>query len=134
MARHRGHIQFNVEEANVGFYTSLYESLGWEVIVEDDGFTGVRKDGWLIWFTPGGTGTTHDHDAIGINHLGIEADTMADVDRVATWVQGKGIALLYDTPIDRPEFAASESEMYYSVMFKSPDGILLEVVYTGPRS
>ena len=49
-------------------------------------------------------------------------------------MQGKGIARLYDTPIDRPEFDASESEMYYSVMFKSPDGILLEVVYTGLKT
>jgi len=134
MTRHVGHIHLNVDAANVDFYTELYESLGRAILIEDDGFTGVRRDGWSIRFTPGGTGTIHNHDAIGINHLGIEADPVEAVDQVGTWIRGKSIAPLYGTPTNRPEFAASGDEMYYSVMFESPDGILLEVVYTDPRT
>jgi hypothetical protein len=33
----------------------------------------------------------------------------------------------------RPEFASSEAGTYYQVMFRSPDGILFELVYIGPR-
>jgi hypothetical protein len=51
----------------------------------------------------------------------------------ATYLRGKGVELLYGTPCDRPEHAESENHRYYSAMFESPDRILFEVVYTGPK-
>lgn len=41
--------------------------------------------------------------------------------------------LLFGTPQHRPDFAADDAHTYYQVMFASPDRILLEVVYTGPK-
>jgi hypothetical protein len=45
----------------------------------------------------------------------------------------RGVGLLFGTPQHRPEFAQGEDQTYYQVMFESPDRILLEVVYTGPK-
>ena len=38
------------------------------------------------------------------------------------------------TPRHRPEFSASEHDTYYQIMFESPDRVLFEVVYEGPKA
>ena len=43
------------------------------------------------------------------------------------------MVLLFETPRHRPEFAESDGHTYYQVMFASPDGILFEIVYVGPK-
>jgi hypothetical protein len=68
-----------------------------------------------------------------VNHIGIGAASVADVDAVAGYLASKGVAALFETPRHRPDFSASESETYYQVMFESPDRVLFEVVYTGPK-
>jgi catechol 2,3-dioxygenase-like lactoylglutathione lyase family enzyme len=68
-----------------------------------------------------------------MNHLGIAVDSQAEVDQAAAYLAGKGIEALFETPRHRPDFASSEKDTYYQVMFKSPDNILFEVVYTGPK-
>jgi hypothetical protein len=50
-----------------------------------------------------------------------------------TYLKQHGIKALFETPRHRPEFSGSEAETYYQVMFESPDRILFEVVYTGPK-
>ena len=40
---------------------------------------------------------------------------------------------LFETPRHRPDFAHGEDTTYYQVMFESPDRILFEIVYTGPK-
>ncbi len=37
------------------------------------------------------------------------------------------------TPRHRPEFSQGPDQTYYQVMFESPDRVLFEVVYTGPK-
>jgi hypothetical protein len=49
-------------------------------------------------------------------------------------LQQHGIQALFDTPRHRPEFCSSPDNTYYQVMFESPDRILFEVVYTGPKT
>jgi hypothetical protein len=66
-----------------------------------------------------------------MNHLGLCVASMADVDAVGTYLEGKGIARLFETPRHRAEFSHGENT-YYQVMFESPDRVLFEVVYTGP--
>lgn len=56
------------------------------------------------------------------------------MDAVAANLKAQGVELLFETPRHRPEFTESEEQTYYQVMFESPDRILLEVVYTGPKS
>ncbi len=69
-----------------------------------------------------------------MNHLAIGAESQADVDAIAADLTERGVALLFETPRHRPEFAQSDAQTYYQVMFASPDRILFEVVYTGPKS
>jgi len=44
------------------------------------------------------------------------------------------VALLFETPRHRPEFAQSPEQTYYQIMFETPDRILLEVVYIGVKA
>ena len=68
------------------------------------------------------------------NHLGIGTVAPADVDALASYLTERGVELLFETPRHRPEFTGSEDQTYYQVMFETPDRILVEVVYTGPKA
>lgn len=129
-----GHLQLNVGADNLGFYRDLFAFLEWPVIYEGDGMLGVSgKSGDSLWFIGAANDSSNDYDGPGMNHLGITAGSQADVDAAARYIDGKGVAALFETPRHRPDFAQSESDTYYQVMFESPDRILFEVVYTGPK-
>jgi len=68
-----------------------------------------------------------------MNHLGIQTTTQSEVDETVAYLQDKGITALFETPRHRPEFS-SPGNTYYQVMFESPDRILFEVVYIGPKA
>lgn len=129
-----GHLQMNVAADNLNFYRELFAFLEWPVIYEGDGMLGVSgKSGDSLWFIGGANDASNDYDGAGMNHLGIAAGSQADVDAAVRYIEGKGIAALFETPRHRPDFAQSETDTYYQVMFESPDRILFEVVYTGPK-
>jgi catechol 2,3-dioxygenase-like lactoylglutathione lyase family enzyme len=133
MKSHVGHLQFNIGPGNRGFYSELFAALGWKTLYEDDHVLGVGSEGGTgLWFTAATSAGSNNHDALGLNHLGIGVETKADVDTMVDYLRERNVGLLYGTPCNRPEFTSGESELYYSVMFDSPDGVLLEVVYTGP--
>ena len=129
-----GHIQVNVRPENVPFYRDLMGFLGWIVLYEADGMIGVGgKDGASLWFGGPPKEVENDYDGPGVNHLGIAAQSQDDVDRLVAHLERRGVACLFDTPRHRPEFASGDSNTYYQVMFESPDRILFEFVYTGPK-
>lgn len=133
MKSHVGHVNFNIEPGNKRFYAELFAFLGWSTLYEGDDVLGVGTDGVTsLWFSAATSMGSNDHDAPGLNHLAIGAETKADVDATAAYLRERNVDLLYGTPCNRPEFTSGESELYYSVMFESPDRILLEVVYSGP--
>lgn len=128
-----GHIQFNIDGANTGFYRDLFTFLGWRTLHEGNGMLGVgAADGGSVWFTAEGNGVANDFDGTGLNHFAIGASSQADVDDAAEYLESKGVERLFETPRHRPEFGMGEGQTYYQVMFRSPDGILWEVVYIGP--
>lgn len=128
------HVQVNVAEANLPFYRELFAFLGWKTLYDAEGTLGVgTAQGCSIWFIGSANSHANDYDGTGMNHLGIGAPTQADVDAAAKYIESRGIAALFETPRHRPEFAASETDTYYQVMFESPDRVLFEVVYMGPR-
>ncbi len=128
------HIQFNINPANLSFYRDLLAFLGWTPIHDADGVLGVGgKGGCSLWFSGQGKDTANDYDGPGVNHLGIAADSQGEVDAAVTWLAEHDVPALFETPRHRPDFAAGESDTYYQVMFETPDRILLEVVYTGPK-
>lgn len=129
------HLQLNVRPENLPFYKDLLSFLGWQSLYEDDGMVGVGDAGGAsLWFVGRTNEAANDYDGPGMNHLGIGADSQADVDAVVTYLTQRGVERLFETPRHRPEFAGSEDHTYYQVMFESPDRILVEVVYTGPKS
>jgi catechol 2,3-dioxygenase-like lactoylglutathione lyase family enzyme len=134
MKTHLGHLVFHIAPENAGFYKDLFDFLGWTSIYDEGGVFGVTDGGACpLWFEGEANGAQNDSDGAGLNHLAITTENQADVDSAATYLTGKGVALLFGTPCDRPDHADSENHLYYSAMFESPDRILLEVVYSGPK-
>lgn len=116
------------------FYKDLFGFLGWQTLYEAEGTIGLAgKHGESFWFIGEAKAVANDYDGPGVNHLGIAAESQADVDAAAAYLTGRGVALLFETPRHRPDFAGGAGETYYQVMFASPDRILWEVVYTGPK-
>lgn len=127
------HIQFNVRAANVPFYKDLFSFLGWQIEHEDTGMVGLSgKNGESFWFLGQVEDGAIDYDGPGVNHIALLAESQADVDTVAAHLQAQGVELLFETPRHRPEFSG-EGATYYQIMFESPDRLLLEFVYTGPK-
>lgn len=136
MQTHIGHIQFNVRQTNLPFYRDLMAFLGWQTLYDVEAMLGVSGPGGSsLWFAAFGIkDVSNDYDGPGMNHFGFGAASQADVDAVAAHLQEAGVALLFDTPRHRPDFAQGPDHTYYQVMFESPDRILFEVVYIGPKS
>ena len=130
-----GHIQFNVRQTTLPFYKELLAFLGWQTLYATEEMLGVGgQHGESLWFAGYANDAANDYDGPGMNHFAFSAAAQADVDAAAAYLAERGVALLFETPRHRAEFAESEAHTYYQVMFESPDRILFEVVYTGPKS
>lgn len=135
MQSHLGHIQFNVKPENLPFYRDLTAFLGWKTVHDGGGFFGVAGSGReSLWFGGEAKPVANDYDGPGMNHLAFGVEAISDVDAAADYLKSRGVALLFETPRHRPEFAHAEDHTYYQVMFETPDRLLIEVVYTGPKS
>ncbi len=144
MRSNLAHIQFIVHPEHMGFYRDLFSFLEWGTIYDGDvgggvqmlGVRGSRGEGGeSLWFIGQvKDGTANDYDGPGANHFAIGTETQADVDAAADFLTKRGVALLFETPRHRPEFSTGAGNTYYQIMFASPDHILWEVVYTGPKA
>ncbi len=129
------HLQINVHAANLDFYRDLMRFLGWQTLMDESLFFGAGgTNGASLWFIGEVKDVANDYDGPGVNHIGIGAATQADVDAATAYLNSKGVPALFETPRHRPEFSQGPDQTYYQVMFESPDRILFEVVYTGPKS
>ncbi len=127
------HLQVNVDAKNLGFYKDLFGFLGWKTLYEDAEVIGFGcESGSSLWFCPGLKDLANDYDGRGMNHLGISVEKQSEVDQAVEYLQQHNIKPLFDTPRHRPEFSKPGST-YYQVMFETPDKLLFEVVYTGPK-
>lgn len=134
MQPHLGHIQFNVQAANLPFYRELTAFLGWQTLYDTEEFIGVAEEsGASLWFIGHVKPVSNDYDGPGMNHLAFSVAAQADVDATVAYLTAHGVELLFETPRHRPEFSGGPDDTYYQVMFESPDRILFEVVYTGPK-
>lgn len=129
------HLQVNIDYENVGFYRELIQFFGWETAWDEAPVLGCAgKNGVSLWFIGGANGAENDYDGRGVNHVGISVGSQSDVDEVAAFLSERGVEALFDTPRHRPEFSGGEDQTYYQVMFETPDRVLIEVVYTGPKA
>jgi catechol 2,3-dioxygenase-like lactoylglutathione lyase family enzyme len=135
MQSNLAHMQLNVQAKNVPFYKDLLTFLGWQVIFEADGNLGIADTkGLSLWFISEPKDVINDYDGPGMNHLGIGVGTQADVDAAANYLTEQGAQHLFETPRHRPDFSGDGPDTYYQVMFETPDRILIEIVYTGPKA
>ena len=134
MKSHLNHIQININPKNMVFYKELMKFLGWSVIFEDEEFAGYGsgQEG-SVWFVKSPKSDQSDSDMVGISHVGLSVSEMKDIDEAVTFLKSKEIECLFDTPKHRPEFAGSKDETYYQVLFRSPDNVLFEIMYTGKK-
>lgn len=129
-----GHLLFNINGQNRDFYRDLFRFLGWQILFEAEGIIGVGDSNHIsLWFGDVTKALANDYDGPGLNHFAISTATQADVDEAAAYLAERGIAPLFETPRHRPEFAWEAGATYYQVMFETPDRILAEIVYTGPK-
>ena len=128
-----GHIQVNIQPANLGFYKDLFNFLGWKPLYETPEFAGYGDvHGGSVWFNPPiKSDAKNDYDGIGMNHLAISAASRADVDKTVEYLKAQCVDCLFETPRYRADFCGDGPQDYYQVMFESPDHVLFEVVYTG---
>jgi catechol 2,3-dioxygenase-like lactoylglutathione lyase family enzyme len=128
-----GHLQINIHLNHLGFYKGLFTFLGWKVIYDTPEMLGVLDpNNASLWFAEVTKKVANDYDGIGMNHLAISVPNQSDVDETVAYLKQQAISCLFETPRHRPEFC-SEGKTYYQVMFESPDRILFEVVFTGPK-
>ena len=128
-----GHLQININTKYLGFYKDLFGFLSWKTLYENENMIGVGcESGSSLWFCAGLKNLNNDYDGIGMNHLAVSVEKQSDVDQIVGYLNQHNITALFDTPRHRPEFSGPDST-YYQVMFESPDRILFEVVYTGPK-
>ena len=134
MKANLGHLQINIDPKNLAFYQELFKFLEWQVLYQDDEILGVGDANHCgLWFVKGLKADANDYDGIGMNHLAISTASQSEVDAAVNYLEAHGVEALFDTPRHRPEFSDGADETYYQVMFRSPDNILFEVVYTGPK-
>jgi catechol 2,3-dioxygenase-like lactoylglutathione lyase family enzyme len=130
-----GHLVFGIDDQNRGFYRDLLSFLGWRILYDVEGMIAAGdSNGVSLWFGSYTKNVANDYDGPGLNHVAISTATQAEVDQAAAYLAERGVAHLFETPRHRPEFAHDESSTYYQVMFETPDRILVEIVYTGPKS
>lgn len=111
-------------EECVAFYDALMPRLGLAAVLRTDEFVyyvGGRTALGLRRPAPEFDGHAHAEEAPGIDHLCFRARTREDVDELYPFLQGIG-ADLVRAPEDGPWAPG-----YYSLSFRDPEGIRLEV-------
>lgn len=127
------HIVAWIDLKNIDFYKDLFQFLEWSVLYDDPAMLGVGDEqGGSLWFGAATRDVKNDYDAVGVNHIGIAVKDQLDVDATVEYLRKRGTKALFETPRHRPEFSGPDST-YYQVMFESPDRLLFEVVYAGPK-
>jgi catechol 2,3-dioxygenase-like lactoylglutathione lyase family enzyme len=128
------HLQINVRAENLPFYQDLFDFLTWDSHYSDESTAAFNsKSNVSLWFMGIANDAENDRDGVGVNHIGLGADSQAEVDRTVAYLAERGIDALFETPRHRPDFSSGETDTYYQVMFASPDGVLFEHVYIGPK-
>ena len=128
------HIQFNVQAANLPFYKDLLAFAGLQTLYDGEDILGVGDENETsLWFGAAARDVLNDYDGPGMNHLALEVPAQSDVDAAVAWLTERNVPALFGTPRHNPEFSSAE-RTYYQVMFESPDRILFEIVYMGPKT
>ncbi len=125
------HVQINVGDAAtaIPFYRALFRYLEYKVIADAHDVLGVSNgttDFWMIATPNERRGHGFHRKNTGINHVCFGVPARGDVDRfVAEFMKPRGIATLYDSPREYPEYRPG----YYAVFFEDPDRLKIEIAH-----
>jgi len=124
------HVQINVGGLHaIAFYRELFAFLDYRVVVETHDLLGVSNgttDFWMIATPPDRRAARFHRKNPGINHVCFGVRERGDVERfVAEFMRPRGIAALYDSPREYPEYRPG----YYAVFFEDPDRLKIEVAH-----
>jgi catechol 2,3-dioxygenase-like lactoylglutathione lyase family enzyme len=125
------HVQINVGDAAVStpFYRALFGYLEYTTVVEANDVLGVSNgttDFWMIATPRDRRAAGFHRKNAGINHLCFGVRDRNEVDRfVAEFMQPRGIAALYNSPREYPEYRPG----YYAVFFEDPDRLKIEIAH-----
>ena len=122
-----GHLELHVAPANLPFYRDLFDFLGWKTIYANDEMlgTGDANESSLWFVAHVKAGVTNDYDGPGVNHVAIQAESVADVDSTVTYLQGSGVPALFETPRHRPDaefFHRKHAEQRLRLLPEEPGG------------
>lgn len=126
------HIQININFDNLSFYKKLMEFMGWTIRFEFESIVVYTNGIISVLFQPKQKDSQNDYDGIGMNHIGFWVDSVENVDKATQYLKDLDIEPLFGTPKYRPE-VSGEKEDYYQIMFETPDKILFEILYWGPK-
>jgi len=89
---HIGHIQFNIDLKNSGFYRDLLIFLGWSIWYDDPTLLGLGdSQNTSLWFAAATKPVANVYDGPGANHLGLAVTAQTDVDAVVGFLKEKGV-------------------------------------------
>ena len=126
------HVQVNIDTQNIKFYTDLLDFLGWTAIMQTESFAGFHsEENGDVWFVPAQDNDVSSCNKRGLNHVCFGVSSVQEVDAFVDWLVRNAIKTFPETPKYKPGFGPGDGEVYYQVMFESPDRILFEIVYTG---
>jgi catechol 2,3-dioxygenase-like lactoylglutathione lyase family enzyme len=111
-------------EECIRFYDRLMPELGLQAVHRDDGFVyyiGGRTALAVRRVAPGFEDQPHVEEGAGLDHLCFRARSRADIDGLYPFLQGIGADVV------RPPEEGPWAPGYYSVSFRDPEGIRLEV-------
>ncbi|HEY7467189.1 MAG TPA: VOC family protein [Dehalococcoidia bacterium] len=125
------HVGINVSGPPVAaFYQEMLGYFEWNVVAEGEGWSGLTDGHVSMWITPPQAESEYNRDAVGLNHLGLHVDTVADVDKfTAEFLKPHGVEPILDSPRVLPG-SESRPGIYYQVLFTDPDGQLIEVFHS----
>jgi hypothetical protein len=126
------HVGINVSGPPVAtFYKEMLTGyFDWNVVAEGEGWVGLTDGHTSIWITPPQSQQDYDRDSIGLNHMGLHLDTVAEVDKfTAEFLKPRGVEPILDSPRVLPG-SESRPGIYYQVLFTDPDGQLIEVFHS----
>jgi catechol 2,3-dioxygenase-like lactoylglutathione lyase family enzyme len=105
-------LQFSLQPENLAYYRDLLGFLGWQTWYDTAEMVGMGNPsgGTSLWFAGSCNEVKNDYDGAGFNHLGLSVPNQVDVDAAVDYLRNN------------------------QVMFETPDRILLEVVYIGPKA
>lgn len=114
------HIEFWVKnlEESARFYSELFPLIGWYALNRTSFSCGQHE----IYFKEMPLAF---HDSLGVRHICFHATSREVVDRVGEWLRNNGTGIIRG-PQEMPQYDPT----YYTVDFRDPNGLVLEVAHT----